>query len=129
MVCSNDMKMSGHNYISKQQKSFIFAAIVQTVDDDLKIDFILKYWKPCYNGTHGVIESGFFWINTIFFHFDFPFHSCSTGAKPPLLFRPGAEPQGDQLKFDDVDTISRLVRLTPTVVNQYRELLPLDSYG
>lgn len=32
-------------------------------------------------------------------------------------------------KFDDVDTISRLVRLSPTVVKQYRELLPLDSYG
>jgi Protein of unknown function (DUF1670) len=30
-------------------------------------------------------------------------------------------------KFDDVDTISRLVRLSPSVVKQYLDLIPLDS--
>jgi hypothetical protein len=30
-------------------------------------------------------------------------------------------------KFDDVDTISRIIRLTPSVVKQYLNLLPLDS--
>ncbi len=30
-------------------------------------------------------------------------------------------------KFDDVDVISRIVRLTPSVVKQYLDLLPLDS--
>ena len=30
-------------------------------------------------------------------------------------------------KFDDVDLISRIIRLSPTVVNQYLDLLPLDS--
>jgi len=30
-------------------------------------------------------------------------------------------------KFDDVDLISRIVRLTPSVVKQYLDLVPLDS--
>jgi len=30
-------------------------------------------------------------------------------------------------KFDDVDIISRIVRLTPSVVKQYLDLIPLDS--
>jgi len=30
-------------------------------------------------------------------------------------------------KFDDVDLISRIIRLSPTVVKQYLDLLPLDS--
>jgi hypothetical protein len=30
-------------------------------------------------------------------------------------------------KFDDVDVISRIIRLTPSVVKQYLDLLPLDS--
>jgi hypothetical protein len=30
-------------------------------------------------------------------------------------------------KFDDVDLISRIVRLTPSVVKQYLDLIPLDS--
>jgi hypothetical protein len=30
-------------------------------------------------------------------------------------------------KFDDVDLISRIIRLTPSVVKQYLDLLPLDS--
>lgn len=30
-------------------------------------------------------------------------------------------------KFDDVDIISRIIRLTPSVVKQYLDLLPLDS--
>lgn len=30
-------------------------------------------------------------------------------------------------KFDDVDVISRIIRLTPRVVKQYLDLLPLDS--
>jgi hypothetical protein len=32
-------------------------------------------------------------------------------------------------KFDDVDIISRIIRLSPTVVKQYLDLLPLDSHG
>ena len=32
-------------------------------------------------------------------------------------------------KFDDVDDISRIVRLTPSVVKQYLDLVPLDSEG
>jgi hypothetical protein len=31
------------------------------------------------------------------------------------------------VKFDDVDLISRIVRLTPSVVKQYLDLVPLDS--
>jgi len=30
-------------------------------------------------------------------------------------------------KFDDVDVISRIIRLTPSVVKQYLDLIPLDS--
>jgi hypothetical protein len=30
-------------------------------------------------------------------------------------------------KFDDVDVISRIIRLTPSVVKQYLDLVPLDS--
>ena len=30
-------------------------------------------------------------------------------------------------KFDDADVISRIIRLTPSVVKQYIDLLPLDS--
>ena len=30
-------------------------------------------------------------------------------------------------KFDDVDTISRIIRLSPSVVKQYLDLIPLDS--
>lgn len=30
-------------------------------------------------------------------------------------------------KFDDVETISRLIRLSPSVVRQYLDLIPLDS--
>ena len=32
-------------------------------------------------------------------------------------------------KFDDVDTISRIIRLAPSVVKQYLDLIPLDSIG
>ncbi|MGB9591021.1 MAG: DUF1670 domain-containing protein [Candidatus Kryptoniota bacterium] len=32
-------------------------------------------------------------------------------------------------KFDDVDTISRIIRLSPSVVKQYLDLIPLDSNG
>jgi hypothetical protein len=30
-------------------------------------------------------------------------------------------------KFDDVDVVSRIIRLTPSVVKQYLDLIPLDS--
>ncbi|HLP14910.1 MAG TPA: DUF1670 domain-containing protein, partial [Bacteroidota bacterium] len=30
-------------------------------------------------------------------------------------------------KFDDVDLISRIIRLAPRVVKQYLDLIPLDS--
>lgn len=32
-------------------------------------------------------------------------------------------------KFDDADTISRIIRLSPSVVKQYLDLIPLDSNG
>ncbi len=32
-------------------------------------------------------------------------------------------------KFDDLDTISRIIRLSPSVVKQYLDLIPLDSNG
>jgi len=61
------MKMGGHDHVTRQKITFMFPAIIQSVDDDSIIDFIHKYWEPRHNGAGRVIEGGFHRINLIFF--------------------------------------------------------------